>query len=82
MSDPTAVKIESQNLNVGALFKDFYSVPDYADLAAIAAQAFIAITQRKDMLTNLARKVWTISNGKSAAAGSESPPQTAEEVGQ
>lgn len=29
MSDSTTPKIESQDLSVGALFKDFYSVPDF-----------------------------------------------------
>lgn len=29
MTDPAALKIESQDLSVGALFKDFYSVPDF-----------------------------------------------------
>jgi len=29
MSETTALKIESQDLSVGALFKDFYSVPDF-----------------------------------------------------
>ena len=36
MTEPAACKIESQDLSVGALFKGFYSVPDYADLTAIA----------------------------------------------
>lgn len=29
MNEPTPLKIESQDLSVGALFKDFYSVPDF-----------------------------------------------------
>src|SRR5579883_597759 len=29
MTESTALKIESQDLSVGALFKDFYSVPDF-----------------------------------------------------
>jgi uncharacterized protein with ParB-like and HNH nuclease domain len=29
MTEPLTLKIESQDLSVGALFKDFYSVPDF-----------------------------------------------------